>query len=285
MDAAAQPTTTSSNSSSRALALVDADAFHQGIPFMQVDAFTRVPFKGNPAAVVCLPGGDGDADDAWMAGVAREMNLAETAFVTPREARLAVDSPVAYELDFPLELAQECDRDDMARVAEALGTDIKWLGINRIKYYLAELSSASAVRALRPDFSKLKLLSDHVGIIATALTDSNNNNSAGAGHDYVSRFFAPNVGVDEASMLGLRFHTAWIQRGCCVQDPVTGSAHCTSGPYWARKLNKDTLLAYQCSARGGEVRVRVDWERQRAVLQGDAVTTLKGVILPQPKAE
>jgi predicted PhzF superfamily epimerase YddE/YHI9 len=92
------------------------------------------------------------------------------------------------------------------------------------------------------------------GVIVTA------RGAAGGPYDFVSRFFAPGSGVDE--------------------DPVTGSAHCTLAPYWAARLGKQDFLAYQASARGGEVRVTLKGDRVR--LGGRAVTVLKGQLLTDP---
>jgi predicted PhzF superfamily epimerase YddE/YHI9 len=101
---------------------------------------------------------------------------------------------------------------------------------------------------LAPDFSRLRAVEAR-GVIVTA---------PGSGEfDFVSRFFAPGSGIDE--------------------DPVTGSAHCGLGPWWAPKLGKSTFTAYQASRRGGVVRVEV--VADRVLLGGQAVTTLRGEIL------
>jgi PhzF family phenazine biosynthesis protein len=119
------------------------------------------------------------------------------------------------------------------------------VGRNRFDY-LVELESEVAVRALHPDFAKLRVLNAR-GIIVTSRSDSPD-------YDFVSRFFAPGAGIDE--------------------DPVTGSAHCCLGPYWQRRLHKTEFVAYQASARGGIVRVRLNGER--VVLGGKAITVLRG---------
>ncbi|HYG63192.1 MAG TPA: PhzF family phenazine biosynthesis protein, partial [Thermoanaerobaculia bacterium] len=111
--------------------------------------------------------------------------------------------------------------------------------------------SEEAVRALRPDFGRLRTLPVR-GVIATARAST-------APFDFVSRFFAPGAGVDE--------------------DPVTGSAHCTLGPYWAGRLGKEDFLAYQASERGGVLQVRVAGERVE--LAGQAVTVLRGHLLDE----
>jgi predicted PhzF superfamily epimerase YddE/YHI9 len=115
--------------------------------------------------------------------------------------------------------------------------------------YLVELESAFHIRTLDPDLSALSRLGSR-GVIVTAPSDD-------AAYDFVSRFFAPAAGVAE--------------------DPVTGSAHCGLGPFWAARLGKDELVGYQASARGGVVRVRL--EGNRAHLGGQAVTVLRGEVL------
>jgi PhzF family phenazine biosynthesis protein len=109
------------------------------------------------------------------------------------------------------------------------------------------VATEAEVRACRPDFSRLKAVPTR-GIIVTAPAD------AGQPYDFVSRFFAPAVGIDE--------------------DPVTGSAHCALGPYWSGILGRTTVTGYQASRRGG--RVEVDVRDDRALLTGNAVTVLVG---------
>ncbi len=262
---------------------------------IQVDAFTDRPFAGNPAAVCVLPG---PAGEGWMQAVAREMNLAETAFLHPRpegdgfalrwftptvevdlcghatlasarvlwdEGHLRPDERARFhtrsgvltaerrgewiELDFPAEPPDAAA--PPAGLIEALGlaaADARSVGRNRFDY-LVEVGSEEAVRALRPDFTALRAIPTR-GVIVTAP-------SAAPAFDFVSRFFAPGAGIDE--------------------DPVTGSAHCCLGPFWAERLGKDRLIAYQASARGGTVRVRLAGDR--VILGGQAVTTLRGELL------
>lgn len=105
------------------------------------------------------------------------------------------------------------------------------------------------VRNLKPDFQKLLQITAR-GIIVTSRAKT-------GPYDFVSRFFAPRVGINE--------------------DPVTGSAHCFLGPYWAKRLGKNELLAYQASARGGELRVRLKGER--VFLSGKAITVLRGELV------
>jgi predicted PhzF superfamily epimerase YddE/YHI9 len=252
----------------------------------QVDAFTDRAFSGNPAGVCIL---EESRPDAWMQQVAAEMNVSETAFLMRREegfelrwftptvevdlcghATLASahvlwetgacnrNEVIAFhtasgvlrasrrggwiELDFPVEPATESTPPPLFE--QALGVDFLWVGRNRFDY-LVEVASEEQVRKMRPDFGKLAQVVCR-GIIVTA-------SSRNSRYDFVSRFFAPAVGVDE--------------------DPVTGSAHCCLAPYWQRKLGTRTLEALQVSRRGGRLRVRV--EDGRTIIAGKAVTVLK----------
>ena len=252
---------------------------------VQVDAFTDVAFAGNPAAVCVLPE---PADERWMQAVAREMNLSETAFLhrendgwrlrwfTPAvevalcgHATLASahvmwengdvprGTPIRFltksgplgaaangewiELDFPAVSAEPTKAP--TGLLEALGVKGD-VARNRMDY-LVEVADEAAVRRLNPDFTKLKRVETR-GVIVTA--------RGSAPYDFVSRFFAPAAGVDE--------------------DPVTGSAHCALAPWWAKKLNRDSMLAFQASPRGGVVRVTVRGDR--VGLAGQAVTVMRG---------
>ena len=257
------------------------------IPIYQVDAFTEKPFAGNPAAVCLLSAA---RDEAWMQAVAREMNLSETAFLHPRgddfdlrwftpaaevdlcghatlatahvlweTGRLAPEATARFHtrsglltatreggaitLDFPA--TPPAPAAAPPGLAEALGAPFGYVGTSRFDL-LVELAAERTVRELRPDFARVRDLGVR-GLIVTAAAET-------AGFDFVSRFFAPAVGIDE--------------------DPVTGSAHCCLGPYWRDRLGRDEMTAYQVSARGGVVRVRVAGERVR--LGGRAVTVLRG---------
>lgn len=248
-----------------------------------VDAFTHKPFAGNPAAVCVL---DEPADEAWMQLVAREMNLSETAFLLPIEGgyslrwftptvevklcghatlasahalwetgALARDQAARFhtlsgwltcrragdwiEMDFPATPAALCATP--AGLSEALGTELLWSGSNGTDY-LVEVMDERALRRLRPNFTALASLMIR-GVIVTCRSESPE-------FDFMSRFFAPAAGVNE--------------------DPVTGSAHCTLGPYWQAKLGRSDFTAYQASARGGVVKVGVRGER--VLLGGQAVT-------------
>jgi PhzF family phenazine biosynthesis protein len=252
-----------------------------------IDAFTDRPFRGNPAGVCLL---DAARDDAWMQQVAAEMNLAETAFVSPgagvwplkwftptvemalcghatlatahllwNEGRVPPGHAIRFEtrsgtltatrggdlieLDFPSEPAVE--QPAPLWLAEALGESPVWCGRNRLDY-IVELEDASAVRRLRPDLAALAA-SDQRGVIVTSRSDD-------PAFDFVSRFFAPAVGIPE--------------------DPVTGSAHCCLGPFWGPRLGKIAMVGYQASPRGGVVRVTL--AGHRIVLGGQAVTVHRG---------
>jgi PhzF family phenazine biosynthesis protein len=254
----------------------------------QVDAFAEGPFRGNPACVCIL---EEAASDAWMQSLAAEMNLSETAFVVPREetfelrwctpsaevelcghATLAAAHvlwesgrrrswPIRFEtrsgeltawavgedisLDFPTDPPRPAEIPP--GLGSALGAEPVWFGRGR-DYLVAELATEEAVVGLRPDSRRLREIVP-VGVCVTA-------RSGRAGRDFVSRFFAPGVGIDE--------------------DPVTGSAHCLLGPLWGDRLGKSELVGFQASARGGLVRVRTAGER--TVLLGRAVTVFAGTL-------
>jgi PhzF family phenazine biosynthesis protein len=150
------------------------------------------------------------------------------------------------ELDFPATPAAPAPVP--AGLLEALGTTSSWVGLGKFDY-LVLLRDEAAVRALEPDHRALRRLGVR-GVIVTAPATS-------AGFDFVSRFFAAGVDIDE--------------------DPVTGSAHCTLGPFWRERLGRDELVGYQASARGGVVKVKVLGERVR--LGGQAVTVARGELL------
>jgi PhzF family phenazine biosynthesis protein len=254
----------------------------------QVDAFTDNVFAGNPAAV-CLLGGP--AEPRWMQSVAGEMHLSETAFVEPRAAGYGLRwfTPVAevglcghatlasahilYEtglaapaepvrfdsvsgpltarredglllLDFPARPAGPAPAPPGLLAALGVASPV-WTGHGEDDVMVV-LAREEEVTGLRPDTVALAKL-DTRGVIVTAPASR-------PGADFVSRFFAPAVGVAE--------------------DPVTGSAHCTLAPYWAQRLGRPDLTGYQASARGGTVRVRVEGER--VLLAGRAVTVFSG---------
>jgi len=264
------------------------------VPLFQVDAFTDEPFRGNPAAVCIL---DAPRDEAWMLAVAAEMNLSETAFVVPAERRFSlrwftpkvevelcghatlatahvlwetgardpeepipfatasgiltctVDRDEAIWMDFPGLPSEEID--EPAGLADALGAAPVWVARNRHDH-LVELADAATVRELAPDLGAIAAIETRA-VVVTALADAGNDEGA----DFVSRCFGPRVGIDE--------------------DPVTGSAHCALGPWWAPRLGRTELVGHQVSARGGIVHVEVRDERVR--LGGRAVTVLRGELV------
>ncbi len=260
------------------------------LPIATVDAFTSEAFKGNPSGVCVMPGA---RDAAWMQNVAREMNLAETAFLhraddgfalrwfTPaaevdlcghgtlaaahllwetgdldagQAARFHTKSGLLVavkrgdwiELDFPATPARAVE--PPAGLVEALGVTPRYVGQSRFDY-LVEVESEAALRAVAPDLVRLRRLQTR-GVIVTSRASS-------PGTDFVSRFFAPAIGIDE--------------------DPVTGSAHCTLAPFWAERLHKNSFLAMQLSTRGGVI--KVEWKGDRVRLSGQAVTVLRGQLL------
>jgi len=259
------------------------------VPIWTVDAFTATPFSGNPAAVCLL---DVQPSRDWMQKVAAEMNLSETAFLRPLEdgmyelrwftpsievdlcghatlaaahilyetgrigeqetARFETRSGVitacrtggGIKLDFPSEPVSPLSPPD--ELIEALGFIPRFTGSNRFDY-LVEADNEATVRGLKPDMALLRTLNTR-GVIVTS------RSSATSSYDFVSRAFFPAIGVDE--------------------DPVTGSAHCALAPYWAKRLRKDELRAYQASARGGSLTVRL--QEDRVMLIGQAITVLSG---------
>jgi PhzF family phenazine biosynthesis protein len=150
------------------------------------------------------------------------------------------------ELNFPA--TREEPTEVPSGLLQALGITATYVGKNRFDY-LIEVPSEDIVRNIVPNFSLLAAVPAR-GIIVTSRATS-------SGYDFVSRFFAPQVGVNE--------------------DPVTGSAHCTLAPYWSKKLGKDEMVGYQASVRGGVVRVRVSGDR--VYLGGQAVTVLRGELV------
>jgi PhzF family phenazine biosynthesis protein len=261
-----------------------------GVPIFQVDAFTKKPFGGNPAGVCILPG---PGDTGWMQTVAKEMNLSETAFLykqkkdfylcwfTPtvevdlcghatlasahilwEEGLLPLEEQARFrtrsglltaereenriELNFPA--SPEEPASAPSGLLEALGVTPRYVGRSKLDY-LVEVDSENLVRKIVPDFNLLKTLPVRV-ISVTSPASS-------PGYDFVSRVFAPREGIDE--------------------DPVTGSAHCTLGPFWSKRFGKNELVAYQASERGGVLRVRLAGDR--VYLGGQAVTILRGELV------
>ena len=150
------------------------------------------------------------------------------------------------EMDFPTK--EETKVDAFPELEKILGVSAVYIGKNEFDYLL-EVETDEIVKRITPNFTDLKKISVR-GIIVTSVSGSNE-------FDFISRFFAPGSGIDE--------------------DPVTGSAHCCLAPYWMKKLKKTEMLAYQASARGGIVKVRMNGNR--VMLCGQAVTVLQGELL------
>lgn len=253
----------------------------------QVDSFTSRIFSGNPAGVCLL---EGPRPEEWMRNVAREMNLSETAFLLPEgdyfrlrwftpkaevtlcghatlasahilweQGVLPADRQAAFEtlsgrltaekrgewiaLDFPGRPVQPVE--PPPGLLRGLGIE-QAVFVGRYREdYLVEVEDEAVVRGLNPDFSALLQVKTR-GTVVTA-------RAGGGEFDFISRFFAPAVGVNE--------------------DPVTGSAHCALTPYWSAKLGRQEMTAYQASERGGVLRLRL--EGDRVILQGQAVTVFR----------
>lgn len=259
----------------------------------QVDAFTDRPFAGNPAAVCVLErpadprwmqdvAAEMNLSETAFAtpieGGSRfqlrwftpntEVDLCghatlATAHVLWEEGHLPADRPARFEtrsgplsaslgpdgieLDFPREAIESevASPDEWATLRAAIPAPIRFAGRNRFDL-LVEVDDEETLVSLRPDFRRVAELECR-GVIVTSP-------SSDPAFDFVSRFFAPRLAVDE--------------------DPVCGSAHCCLGPYWGQKLGKGELVGHQRSRRGGVVRVRMASER--VFLIGRAVTVLRG---------
>lgn len=256
---------------------------------IQVDAFTDRPFHGNPAAVCVL---SSPQDEQWMQSVAQEMNLSETAFLlkqgqsyslrwftpetevplcghatlasahvlwtegfasTGQEIQFTTKSGILtanyqhdwIELNFPANFSQ--DIPPITKLGDALGVPLKTVLYNSLGY-LVEVATVEQLEQLKPNFTLLQQLPiSNVVVTSQAKPDSP--------YDFVSRFFAPGLGIEE--------------------DPVTGAAHCCLAPYWRDRLQQDSFLAYQASARGGVLKINYDGG-DRVLLQGQAITVMRG---------
>jgi PhzF family phenazine biosynthesis protein len=256
---------------------------------VQVDAFADRPFAGNPAAVMPL---DRWLPDETLQAIALENNLSETAFTIPDSSGEA-----DYELRWftpgtevvlcghatlasghvlidtalepgrirfrtrkagMLEVARDGDRYAMSlpnwkpeprplpRILEALGIDAVETLWHPQRYGLVVVESEDIVRSVDPDIAALAAEGDVLTIVSAPGKDS----------DFVSRVFAAGAGIAE--------------------DPVTGSAHAVAAPYWAERLGRDDLTAYQASRRGGHLTCRI--EGDRVIVGGQCVTVLEGVM-------
>ncbi len=271
------------------------------IPFHQVDAFADRPFTGNPAAVMVL---DAWLDDATLLAIAAENNLAETAYLVARgdgvadydlrwfapatEIALCGHATLAsgawalarnrsldhvtfatrragvltvardgerLTLDLPARAPRPVtDAALIAATAAALGAVPAAVLMYDDDYLVAVFADAAAVRALRPDAAAVTALDTGPDLLLIATAPGAGDAS---GANVVSRAFAYAAGIGE--------------------DPVTGSAHCVIGPYWADRLGRTSFTAYQASARGGHIACRVDGDR--VVLGGSCVEVIEGVFL------
>ena len=265
----------------------------ENTPFYWVDAFTERPFSGNPAAV-CIP--PAALEPALMQNLAAEFGLSETAFVerrpdnqwnlrwfTPKaEVRLCGHATLAaatalwsheptlgntltfhtlsgpltatrtpegmIELVFPARPPQQCDIPvGLLEAVRVPPSDVLWCGRD-LDDYILQLPSEEHVKALKPDYAQLGPIETR-GIIFTARSSTKER-------DFISRFFAPKVGVDE--------------------DPVTGSAHCCLTPFWAERLDNTCLKAEQLSKRGG--RLEVELRGDRVALPGRSCIIVSGTL-------
>ncbi|HTC58158.1 MAG TPA: PhzF family phenazine biosynthesis protein [Candidatus Sulfotelmatobacter sp.] len=258
------------------------------IPYYHVDVFTGELFAGNPAGVCIL---SAFLADSTMQKIAVENRHSNTAFVVSRadgdfdlrwftpkieddlcgHATMASAHVLAlrkhdvwpvrfhtrsgmltvarngdsFEMDFPARPSQPCETP--VGLLSALG--LKTALVTKSRDYLVVIDQAEQVRALSPDIATLGKLD--IGISGAIVT------APGEGDmDYVCRFFAPSVGIDE--------------------DPATGSIHCTLAPYWATRLGKDTLRAQQLSARGGQMQCTIAGDRVK--IAGRARLYLHGTV-------
>jgi PhzF family phenazine biosynthesis protein len=258
------------------------------IPFAQIDAFADRPFAGNPAAVMPL---DAWLDDDVLLAIARENNLSETAFIIP-DASGAAD----YELRWHTPAAEValCGHATLASGHYVLAADpgreavtfrtrqagvlsvtrnsrgyalalpawtpqpkalpeiVAALGVDALEtlwhekgYALVIVADEASVLAAKPDLHALAALGKIVAIVS----------ARGTAADIVSRVFTPYFDIPE--------------------DPVTGSAHAVAVPYWTQQLGRETISAYQASARGGHVGCKLDGER--VILTGTCITVIEGV--------
>lgn len=252
-----------------------------------IGAFADRVFEGNPASVVPL---DAWLEDSLLQAIAGENNLSETAFFVSSDkgfhlrwftpvcevdlcghATLAAAHVLFRHLDYPEDSITFSTRSGklvVRKAGELLSMDfplsqpkicltpeplISALGRTPIEVfssesYIAVFENASIIRSIAPDERLLSLL-DLRGVSVTASGEELRD-----GTDFVSRYFAPKVGVSE--------------------DPVTGSVHCSLAPYWANRLKKNNLMARQLSARGGKMSCEI--KGGRVILLGNAVTFMTG---------
>lgn len=257
----------------------------------QINAFTTTPFSGNPAAVCLL---DAPKDMPWMQRMTQEMNQPVTAFVSPRknneydlywftpttelnlcghgtlgsahilweQKHVKPDECIQFhtksglltvkqvnegiQLDFPANPVQKSEIP--AELEQAIQVPFRNVVKNTLGY-IVEVETEEVVKKLKPNLDLLSVI-PVTGIIVTSLSSSPD-------FDFISRYFAPRIGINE--------------------DPVTGSAHCGLGPYWGKKLQKKRLIGYQASYRGGKVNVEL--VENRVLLTGQALTIFQGKLM------
>jgi PhzF family phenazine biosynthesis protein len=258
------------------------------VRLFQIDAFTSESFKGNPAAVCFM---DGARDDRWMANVAAEMNLAETAFLTKQDDGWGLrwfTPAVEVDLCGHATLAsahaiwsENISSDPVLRSHTRSGVltakrDDDFIeldfpakreeAIAAPAGLLDALGTTSATYVGRNQFdyivelpteAEVRALKPDHAVLRQLPVRGIIVTSRGSDYDFISRFFAPGSGIDE--------------------DPVTGSSHCCLTPYWSQRLSKMEMNAYQASPRGGAIRVTLDGDRVK--LAGRAVTVLRGELL------
>lgn len=268
-----------------------------------IDAFTKEPFKGNQAAVCLL---EKELEDSILQKIAAEMNLSETAFILPtsipnkydlrwftpttevdlcghatlasshvlfnelKHESISIDfstksgilsvSKVSHSdsilMSFPSDYSEIIGiNSDILDALNISQDDVVQMSLSNNQQYLTiELKNQSKVKEIKPDYVKLIAYTEIKlgGIIITSKADDKN-------FDFVSRFFTPWFGINE--------------------DPVTGSAHTTLTCYWQKILNKDNFKAMQISERTGVVHTGIDKNSERVLIQGEAITILKGKFL------
>ncbi|HXE53370.1 MAG TPA: PhzF family phenazine biosynthesis protein [Tepidisphaeraceae bacterium] len=260
------------------------------IPYFIVDAFTDRPFAGNPAAVVLL---ESWPQDAWLANVAMEMNLSETAFLVPRNGgfdlrwftpKVEVDLCGHATLASAAALAHTLQLTDGATVEFSTRSGVLPVARNGSRFRLdfpatpekpapspdglAQAVGVSPTYVGKSKFDYLvevkdaqtvrEMLPDFrrlagVQCRGVIVTAANDRPE----FDFISRFFAPAAGIDE--------------------DPVTGSAHCCLAEFWGRRLGKTRMTAFQASARGGVVDIEL--RENRVILGGSGVVVAAGEFL------
>ncbi|XP_067277956.1 phenazine biosynthesis-like domain-containing protein [Pseudorasbora parva] len=282
------------------------------IPIFTVDAFTNVPFKGNPAAICLL---ENELQDDLYQSIAAEMNLSETAFITRRNsidfssgarfglrwftpksevplcghATLAsaavlfyvkknINPVVVFEtmsgelnvrqheesliMDFPVNKPKPQDQHEIKALLKAAVGDLPIQDVcyspttKKLMIRLSDTCDRSELMSLRPEAETL-LRNETTGKIKSLIITLKGTQTSQSGYDFYSRIFAPWVGVPE--------------------DPVTGSAHTVLAGYWSEKLEKKKMIAYQCSSRGGEVKLEIRDDGRLDII-GQAKIILQGAL-------